>query len=133
MGKILISEQQLERLSKNLLNEWSDIKKAYNETADYLSGNQGWIPDALQSGEGVTATWLRGESGVIPGDQTDIKAAISSQWDKFMDNFRDDWEPVNDKYLCVDNPELRAAIHTLIQNKDQFKKKPQGYKVIPYF
>ena len=122
MGKILISEQQLERLSKNLLNEWSDIKKAYNETADYLSGNQGWIPDALQSGEGVTATWLRGESGVIPGDQTDIKAAISSQWDKFMDNFRDDWEPVNDKYLCVDNPELRAAIHTLIQNKDQLKK-----------
>tara|TARA_Y100000389_G_C17443442_1_gene510092 strand:+ start:631 stop:1773 length:1143 start_codon:yes stop_codon:yes gene_type:complete len=144
MRKILISEHQLEKLSKNLLNEWSYIEKAYDETVDYLSGNQqlnevtlmkafdntvnylsgneGWIPDALQKGDGVVATYLRGESGIVPGDQTAIKTAISSQVDKFLDNFRDNWKPVNDKYLCVSNPELRAAVHTLIQNKNKIKQ-----------
>ena len=125
MGKILISEQQLERLSKNLLNEWGvwdAITDFAEETYDYATGGQGWIPDALQKGESTTAKYLRGESGIIPGDQTAIKAAISSQWDKFMDNFRDDWKPVNDKYLCVSNPELRAAVHTLIQNKNKIKQ-----------
>jgi len=122
MGKILISEQQLERLSKNLINEWSYIEDAYDSTVDYLSGNQGFIPDALQKGESTTAKYLRGESGLLPGDQTGIKAAISSQWDKFLDNFRDDWKPVNDKYLCIGNPELRAAVHTLIQNKNKIKQ-----------
>lgn len=122
MRKILISEHQLEKLSKNLLNEWSYIEKAYDETVDYLSGNQGKIPDVLQKGDGLVPTYLRGESGSIPGDQTDIKNAVSSQWDKFMDNFRDDWEPVDNKYTCIPNPELRAAVHTLIQNKDQLKK-----------
>ncbi len=122
MRKILISEHQLEKLSKNLLNEWSYIEKAYDETVDYFSGNQGKIPDVLQKGDGLVPTYLRGESGILPGDQTAIKNAVSSQWDKFMDNFRDDWKPVNDKYLCVSDPELRAAVHTLIQNKNKIKQ-----------
>ena len=122
MRKILISEHQLEKLSKNLLNEWSYIENAYDETVDYLSGNQGKIPDVLQSGEGTTAKYLRGESGAFPGDQTAIKAVLSSQVDKFLDNFRNDWEPVNNKYTCIPNPELRAAVHTLIQNKNKIKQ-----------
>ena len=58
------------------LNELSYIKKAASETLDYMTGGQGLIPDALQSGEGTTAKWLRGESGIVPGDQTQLKKDI---------------------------------------------------------
>ena len=118
MGKILINEEQLNNLSKNLLNEISYFEAAYDNTVDYLSGNQGWVP-GNQSG---VKSYLKGKQGLIPGDQTQLKKTLSSQWDKFVGNFRDTWEPINDKYLCVQNPELRAAVHTLIQNKEKIKK-----------
>ncbi len=60
------------------LNEWSYIEKAYDETVDYLSGNQGKIPDVLQKGENTTAKYLRGESGYVPGDQTQLKKDIKN-------------------------------------------------------
>ena len=136
MGKILISEEQLTNLSKNLLNEWSYLEKAYDNTVDYLSGNQGlipgdqsgvksylkgdqgWIPDDMQK----NSPYLRGEEGILPGDQTQLKKVLSSQWAKLMDNFSNDWTPINDKFLCVPNPELRAAIFTIINNREKIKK-----------
>ena len=60
------------------LNEWSYVEDAFDETLDYVTGGQGWIPDALQSGEGTTAKWLRGESGYLPGDQRELKKDIKS-------------------------------------------------------
>ncbi len=60
------------------LNEWSSLTKAFDNTVDYLSGNQGFIPDTLQKGESTTAKYLRGESGYVPGDQTQLKKDIKN-------------------------------------------------------
>jgi len=125
MGKILISEQQLERLSKNLLNEGSilsTIKSGYNQAVDAVTDVADGIADGLETVVDGVVDYAKGNQGLLPGDQTGIKATISSQVDKFLDNFRDDWKPVNDKYLCVSDPELRAAVHTLIQNKNKIKQ-----------
>lgn len=111
MKKILISEHQLEKLSKNLLNEWSYIKNAYDETVDYLSGNQGKIPDALQKGEGTTAKYLRGESGYLPGDQTGIKNAVYREGGYIKD--------LQNKYKCL--PKQFIYPFTLLLKKNYNK------------
>lgn len=111
MRKILISEHQLEKLSKNLLNEWSYIKNAYDETVDYLSGNQGKIPDALQKGEGTTAKYLRGESGYLPGDQTGIKNAVYREGGYIKD--------LQNKYKCL--PKQFIYPFTLLLKKNYNK------------
>ena len=66
-----VSEKQQQQF-----NESSYFKKAatavYNtgvEVGDYLSGNQGKIPDAMQK----NSPYLRGEEGILPGDQSHWK------------------------------------------------------------
>ena len=88
--------------NEHLINESSVLRwveDAYDNTVDYLSGNQGVIPDALQSGDGVVATYLRGESGIIPGDQTELKKDIKSvvgKVDKVLDTDLLNWAKGNE-------------------------------------
>ena len=79
---------------KQPLNEWSALNRVMKTPAlsDYLEGKEGFIPDnvqknitkfikgdpeakeALEKGDKSTlAKWLAGESGLIPGDQTEVK------------------------------------------------------------
>ncbi len=89
---------------KQPLNEYSMISSAFdsakNAMSDYLSGKEGLVPDALQKKaeevikklspaeqdkvkegnvESLVDTimkWAKGESGLLPGDQSKAKAAI---------------------------------------------------------
>ena len=89
---------------KQPLNEWSAVSSvldsAKDAMGDYLSGKEGLVPDVLQKKaeevikqlspadqekvkEGDTGSlvdtifkWAKGESGLIPGDQSKAKEAI---------------------------------------------------------
>ena len=99
MLSLIDYDRGLSSFENQQLNEWSYVEDAYDATVNYLSGKEGFIPDALQSGDGVVATYLRGESGVIPGDQTelkkDIKSAVSKV-DKVLDTNLLNWAKGNE-------------------------------------
>ena len=89
---------------KRPLNEWAAVGSVFdsakNAMSDYLSGKEGMVPDALQKKaeevikklspaeqdkvkegnvESLVNTimkWVKGESGLLPGDQSKAKAAI---------------------------------------------------------
>jgi len=89
---------------KQPLNEWAAVSAAFSSAkdtlSDYLSGKEGMVPDVLQKKvesvikklspaeqekvkqgnvESLVDTmmkWVKGESGLLPGDQSKAKAAL---------------------------------------------------------
>ncbi len=83
---------------KQPLNEWAAVGKLLDDTIKktgldgYVKGKEGFIPDNVQKNitkfikgnpemeetlkkgdKSTLAKWLAGESGLIPGDQTEVK------------------------------------------------------------
>tara|TARA_Y100001937_G_scaffold72208_1_gene98211 strand:- start:1650 stop:3326 length:1677 start_codon:yes stop_codon:yes gene_type:complete len=93
-GRTTFENQQL-----NEWGVWDAITDFAEETVDYVTGGQGYIPDAFQKGESTTAKYLRGESGYLPGDQTELKKDIKnvvSKVDKVLDTDLINWAKGNE-------------------------------------